>query len=188
MGMLSMTRSAAPLPKLRVTLSCSEPAPPCAHCRSAEVGSDDDKLAAEADFDDDFRDRAVERDAGDDALDFAGFDIALAVRDLPSEDEVFEIEDREVVIFKLSRFGSRRMATCSLAGLLLVPRVLRSALTVAATPPPAVTTALLQSTLDVLACTTSCRSVTVYLIVNGARAGAGRLGALRHRGASADRP
>ena len=50
-----MTRSAAPLPKLRVTyLSCGEPAPHCAHCRSAEVDSDDDELAADAGFDDDF--------------------------------------------------------------------------------------------------------------------------------------
>jgi len=50
-----MTRSAAPLPKLRVTyLSCGEPAPQCAHRRSTEVDSDDDELAAKADFDDDF--------------------------------------------------------------------------------------------------------------------------------------
>jgi len=55
MGMPSMTRSAAPLPKLRVTyLSCGEPAPQCAHRRSTEVDSDDDELAAKADFDDDF--------------------------------------------------------------------------------------------------------------------------------------
>jgi hypothetical protein len=56
MGIPSMTNSAAPLPKLRVTyLSCGEAAPQCAHWLSAEVDSDDDELAAEADFDDDFR-------------------------------------------------------------------------------------------------------------------------------------
>jgi hypothetical protein len=42
------------------------------------------------------------------------------------------------------------MATCSFAGFLFGPRVLRSADTVAATPPPGVTTALLQLTLDLL--------------------------------------
>ena len=87
-----MTSSAAPLPKLRVTyFSCGELAPQCAQCRSAEVGSDDDDLCG----------GAGERDAGDDALDFAGFDVALTLRDLPREDDVFEIEDGEVVIFKL---------------------------------------------------------------------------------------
>ena len=97
-----MTSSAAPLPKLRVTyFSCGELAPQCAQCRSAEVGSDDDELAAEAAFDDDLCGGAGERDAGDDALDFAGFDVALTLRDLPREDDVFEIEDGEVVIFKL---------------------------------------------------------------------------------------
>ena len=55
MGMPSMTNSAAPLPKLRVTtLSCGEAAPQWAHWRSAEVDSDDDELAAGTDFDDDF--------------------------------------------------------------------------------------------------------------------------------------
>lgn len=51
MGIPSMTMSAAPLPKLRVTYL----APQWAHRRSAEVDSDDDELAFEADFDDDFR-------------------------------------------------------------------------------------------------------------------------------------
>jgi len=89
------------LPKLRVTyLSCGEPAPQCAHRRSAEVDSDDDELAAKADFDDDFCGRTVERDARDDAFDFAGLGVALALRDLPREDDVLEVEDREVVIFK----------------------------------------------------------------------------------------
>ena len=41
--------------------------------------------------------------------------------------------------------GSKRMATCSLVGFLFFPRVLRSVLRVAATPPPGVTTAFPQS-------------------------------------------
>lgn len=55
MGMPSMTKSAAPLPKLGVTyFSCGELTPQRAHRCSAEVDSDDNELAAEADFDDDF--------------------------------------------------------------------------------------------------------------------------------------
>jgi hypothetical protein len=97
-----MTRSAAPLPKLRVTyFSCGEPAPQCVHCRSAEVDSDDDELAAEAGIDDDFCGRAVERDARNGALDFADLDVTLTLRDLPREDDVLEVEDGEVVIFQL---------------------------------------------------------------------------------------
>ena len=42
------------------------------------------------------------------------------------------------------------MATCSFAGFLFGPRVRRSSPSVAATPPPDVTTPLLQSTLDLL--------------------------------------
>ena len=44
---------------------------------------------------------AVPRDAGDDALDFAGLRVALARDDLAREDDVFEVEDGEFVMFKL---------------------------------------------------------------------------------------
>ena len=97
-----MTSSADPLPKLRVTyFSCGPPAPQCAQPRSAEVDSDDDELAAEADFDNGFCERAVERVARDDVLDFAGLAVALTLLDLPREDDVLEVEDGKVVIFKL---------------------------------------------------------------------------------------
>ena len=45
-----------------------------------------------------------------------------------------------------STSGSRRMAICSLVGALFLPLTLRSSAIVAATPPPDVRTALLQST------------------------------------------
>ena len=46
-----------------------------------------------ADFDDDFCGRAVERDARNDALDFAGLGVALTLLDLPREDDVLDVED-----------------------------------------------------------------------------------------------
>jgi hypothetical protein len=44
---------------------------------------------------------AVESDAGDDNFAFAGLGVALTFRNLPREDDVFEIKEGEVVIFKL---------------------------------------------------------------------------------------
>ena len=72
------------------------PLPQCAQRCSTDVDSDDDELAAEADFDDSFGCRAAERDSGDDALGFA-----LAFNDFAREDDIFEVKDVEVVIFKL---------------------------------------------------------------------------------------
>ena len=96
-----MTSNAAPLPKLRVTcFSCTSALPQWAQRCSTGVDSDDDELAGEADLDDCFGDRPVERDTGDDTFDFAGSRVALPLGDLPCEDDVFEIEDREVVIFE----------------------------------------------------------------------------------------
>jgi len=43
----------------------------------------------------------VESDSGDDDFAFAGFGVALTFRNLPREDDVFEIKDGEVIIFKL---------------------------------------------------------------------------------------
>lgn len=102
-GIRSIKSRPAPAPKLRVTSRCrtlglaQNAQPP-----SAAVGGDDDELAGEPDLDDDFGGRAVERRARDDALDFARSDVALAFGDLPGEDDVFEVEDREAVIFKLA--------------------------------------------------------------------------------------
>ena len=102
MGMPSITSKAAPLPKLRVTcLSCNDELPQWTHRCSTEVGSDDNELTGEADFDDGLGRCSVEGDSGNDAFDLAGLRIALAFDDLAREDDVFEIEDREVVIFKL---------------------------------------------------------------------------------------
>jgi hypothetical protein len=61
-----------------------------AQLRSAEVDSDVDELAAEADFDDGFCERVVERLACDDALDFAGLDVTLTLLDLLREDDVLK--------------------------------------------------------------------------------------------------
>ena len=77
-----------------------EALPQCAQWLSTEVDSDDDELAGEADLDDRFTGRAVECDAGDDILDFVGLRVALTLGDSPCEDDVFEIKDGEVVIFK----------------------------------------------------------------------------------------
>ena len=55
------------------------------------------------DFDDDFTGVARERGALDDVLGFAGCTVALALDDLPREDDVFKVEDGEVVIFKFVR-------------------------------------------------------------------------------------
>ena len=52
-------------------------------------------------FCDDFGGIAVEGGALDDVLRFACDAIALTLSDLSREDDVFEVKDREVVIFKL---------------------------------------------------------------------------------------
>ena len=102
MGINSITSSAAPFPKLRVTcFRCNALLPQCAHFCSTEVGSDDDELAGEADFDDGFGRSAAERDAGDDTFDFTGLGVALTLNNLARKDDVFEVEDSEVVIVKL---------------------------------------------------------------------------------------
>ena len=100
--MASITSKAAPLPKLRVTcFNCNGALPQCAQRCSTEVDGDDNELACEAELDDCIGRRTVERNAGDDGLDFAGLGVALTFSDLPREDDVFEIKDCEVVIFKL---------------------------------------------------------------------------------------
>ena len=89
MGIASITGNAAPSPKLRVTcLSCTEALPQWAQLCSTEVDGDDDELTGKANFDDGFSGRAIERDARDDAFDFASLGIALTLRDLAREDDV----------------------------------------------------------------------------------------------------
>ena len=96
-----MTSKAAPLPKLRVTcLSRIDVLPQWAQWCSTDVDGDDDEPTGKADFDDCFGGLTVERDAGDNAFDFTGLSVALALSDCPREDDIFKIEDGEVVIFK----------------------------------------------------------------------------------------
>lgn len=76
------------------------PLPQCAHSPSSTVDSDDEELAGDADFSDDFPFRAVERGTGDDVLDITRPGVALTLDDFAREDDAFEIEDVEVVIFK----------------------------------------------------------------------------------------
>lgn len=97
-----MTKSAFPVPKLRVTFRSWIPrSPQDAQSASEEVDRDDEKRAGRADFDDGFRFDAVEGETADDGLDFAGLAVPLPLDDLAGEDNVFEVESREVVIFEL---------------------------------------------------------------------------------------
>lgn len=76
-------------------------APHWAQRGSTSGDRDDDEFASEAKLDDCFGRRLVERDAGDDALDFAGLVVALTFNDLSRGDNVFEIKDE-----RLSSSGS----------------------------------------------------------------------------------
>ena len=67
---------------------------------SDDIDSDDEELACVANFDNDFSGCSVEGASLDDVLRFAGVPITLALDDLAREDDVFEIKDGEVVIFK----------------------------------------------------------------------------------------
>ncbi len=89
-----MTSKADAFPKLRVTsLICTDGLPQCAHRCSDDIDCNDDEFSGEADFDDGLRVASAERDAGYNVFDFTGFDITLALCDLPREDNVFEIKD-----------------------------------------------------------------------------------------------
>ena len=81
--------------------NCTALLPQLAQPTAAEVSGNDDELTAEADFDNGLRRRAVNGNTVDDVLDFAAFGVALAFDDFASKNDVFEVEDREVVIFKL---------------------------------------------------------------------------------------
>lgn len=97
-----MTSREEALPKLRVTrLICTEGLPQWAHRCLEDIGCDNNEFFGEADFGDGLRAASVERGAGDNVFEFTGSDIALAFCDLARENDVFEVKDREVVIFKL---------------------------------------------------------------------------------------
>ena len=90
------------MPKLRVTcFSWAALLPQLAQWCSTEVDGDDKEPAGCANFDDCLGRCAFKGNTGDDALAFAGLRIALPVADLPCKDDVFKIEDSELVIFKL---------------------------------------------------------------------------------------
>jgi len=71
-----------------------------------EVNRDDVECAREAKLDDDFGRAPVKAVPSDEDFGFARLAIPLALDDAASEDDVFEIEDREVVIFQF--FGSMK--------------------------------------------------------------------------------
>ena len=99
--MPSMTSKPAPRPKLRVTSRSWTPScPQAAHNSLGEVDGDDNELASGSELDDCFSRRSGEGNSGNDAFDFSGFSVALPFDDLAGEDDVFEVEDREVVIVK----------------------------------------------------------------------------------------
>ena len=66
-----------------------------------EVDGDDEERARVADG---FRFTPIECPAAGDVFDFAGFGVSLSLDNLAREDNIFEADDREVVIFEL--FGS----------------------------------------------------------------------------------
>jgi hypothetical protein len=99
MGMFSITSSFSPRPKLRVTYRSSTPFfPHEAQMSLEEIDRDDEERAGPPDFDDGLSFVAGERDSADKRLDFSRLAIARALNDLAREDDVFEIEDREIVI------------------------------------------------------------------------------------------
>jgi len=102
MGMPSITRSAFPVPKLRVTLRSWIPTRPQeAQGGLDEVDRDDDEPANRTELDDCFGFAAGDRAAAEVALDFARVMVSLPFDDLSGEENAFEVEDREVVIFQL---------------------------------------------------------------------------------------
>lgn len=84
--------------------SCTPARPQEAHGDLDGVERDDVEETGEVDFDDRFAFAAVENPPSDEDLGFARFAILLAFDDAACEEDIFEIEDREVVIFQF--FGS----------------------------------------------------------------------------------
>ena len=103
-GIPSITISDGPRPKLRVTTRCRTPVRPHAAQRGlVTVDGEGEEIAVRGDLDDRFCWDAAERGASDDIFDFARLPVALALDDCAREDNVFEIEDGEIVIFKFLR-------------------------------------------------------------------------------------
>ena len=78
-----------------------------------EIDGDDKEPTCVTNFRDDFTGSAIKGPALDDVLRFAGAAIALSFDDLAREDDVFEVKDREVVIFKFVRsVGGYNVTEC----------------------------------------------------------------------------
>jgi hypothetical protein len=103
-GIPSITISVDPHPKLRVTSRRCTPVRPHAAQRGlGAVDRGDKESPLRGNLDDRFGGDVVERVATDDTFDFARAPVALALDDRACEDNVFEIEGGEIVIFKFLR-------------------------------------------------------------------------------------
>lgn len=103
-GMPSITSSDDPRPKLRVTSRRCTPARPHAAQRSSgAVDRDDEEIPSRGNLDDRFGGGIAEDVAADDIFDFVRLPVALALDDRVREDNIFEIEDGEVVIIEFLR-------------------------------------------------------------------------------------
>ena len=103
-GIPSITISDDPRPKLRVTSRRCTPVRLHAAQRGlVAVDSEGEEITVRGDLDDGFRRYAAECVASDDIFNFARLPVALALDECAREDNVFEIEDGEIVIFKFLR-------------------------------------------------------------------------------------
>ncbi len=96
--------SESPRPKIRVmSRRCTPIRPHAAQWGLGAVDGEGEEIAIRGDLDDGFCWDIVDRGAADDIFDFARLPVALALDDCAREDDVFEIEDGEIVIFKFLR-------------------------------------------------------------------------------------
>jgi len=103
-GIPSITISDGPRPKLRVTsLRCTPVRLHAAQRGLVAVDGEGEEVAIRSDLNDGFRWDAAEGVASDHVFDFPRLPVALALNDCAREDNVFEIEDGEVIIFKFLR-------------------------------------------------------------------------------------
>lgn len=102
--MPSITSSFFPVPKLRVTRRNWTPGRAQeAHSASDEIDRNDKERPRVTDLDDRLGSPAVGCRAADDEFRFARRAVFLPFDDGAGEDEAFDIEDREIVIFKFFR-------------------------------------------------------------------------------------
>jgi hypothetical protein len=103
-GIPSITISESPRPKLRVTSRrCTPVRPHAAQWGLVAIDGEGEEIAVRGDLDNGFRGDIIDRGAADDIFDFARLPVALALDDCAREDDVFEIADGEMVIFKFLR-------------------------------------------------------------------------------------